>query len=441
MKIQRWIVLLILAVAGFTEYYVYDSITSVDYLLKSSLGFSSEEFGLLYSFYSVANVFFLALFFAGILVDHWGYQKSGLLFVFLCLLGASMTAWGASPNLIPAPLNQWLSHTIFPGYSAELKIMLVGRMIFGMGAEALLVAIMKALVGWFGERHIAFALALAIVVYRFGTFLSLNLQIKVALKYSLQTALWFAAAIMLIGCLAFIVYLVMDKLFKHNETIKVEEEEKFRLRDISHFPFSFWLLTLVCISFYGVVTSFEIFDPDILKNRFGVSPQRAGFLASIMLIGPMVLMPILGYVVDHYGKRATFMITGSALGVLALFFFIGVKIPEITISIMGVAYSLIGASLWATVPLLVDKRCQGTAFGILSYIQNMGLMLFPWLTGYIADLYTKTVPKQEAEVNYLPVLIFFIIVMVASLVFSILLKASDKHSIDEGSLSLEQFKD
>ncbi len=115
-------------------------------------------------------------------------------------------------------------------------------------------------------------------------------------------------------------------------------------------------------------------------------------------------------------------------------------VPVISIFIIGLAYSLIATALWATVPIVIEKKCQGTAFGILSYIQNMGLMLFPWLSGYIADLYTKTV-KGVRVINYHPMLTFFIIIMLASLIFSILLKVSDKQSVEEGATSMEEFKD
>ena len=440
MKIRSWIALILLATAGFAEYYVYDSITSIDYLVKSALGFSGAEYGLLYSFYSVANVFLLALLFAGILVDYWGYQLSGLIFVSLCLIGAVLTAVGATSSLIPDSVNHWLSNAFLPQYSGQLKIMLLGRMIFGMGSEALLIVIMKALFIWFGKKHVAFAFAAALVLYRFGTFSALNLQVKVAQEHNFQAAFWLAAGIMLAGWLAYIIYLFVDRYFKPDLETEDIDEGKFQLGDVSSFPLSFWYLTLICITFYGSITSFEIFDPDILKQKFNMTPQQSGFLASVLMIATMVFMPILGFIIDKSGKRATLLVTGSSIAIIALFCFMYLPVPVISIFIIGLAYSLIATALWATVPIVIEKKCQGTAFGILSYIQNMGLMLFPWLSGYIADLYTKTV-KGVRVINYHPMLTFFIIIMLASLIFSILLKVSDKQSVEEGATSMEEFKD
>lgn len=440
MNFKSWIALILLALVGLTDYYVYDSITSIDYLVKSSLHFTSDQFGLLYSFYSVANVFFLALLIAGFLVDYWGYLRAGFVFASLCLIGTLLTTLGAS-SLIPKFLYPWLSTSFSSNYSPELKVMLLGRMIFGTGSEALLIVIMKALVGWFGKRHIAVAFASAIVLYRFGTFLTLNLQVNIAEKYGLNVAFWCATLVMFCGWLIYIIYLFYDRLFKPKIADLEDDDQAFKLRDIASFPISFWYLTLICITFYGAITSFEIFDPDILKYKFNFSPRKSGFLASMLMVSTMICMPVLGWIIDKVGKRATFLVTGCALAILALLGFMFFPAPTLFIFIIGIAYSLIATALWATVPIVIHHQCQGTAFGILSYIQNMGLMLFPWLSGYIADLYTSTSAKGERLVNYGPVLIFFVLTMLASFICSILLKMNDKRSIDEGALSMEKFKE
>ncbi len=437
MKIIQWIALLLLAIAGFSEYYVYDSLTSIDSMVKSTLGLDAADFGLTYSFYSVANVFLGALFFAGILIDYWGTKKSGLLFVSLCVLGALLTAWGAG---LKGAQSSWLSTGFLPQYSAPLKVMLVGRMIFGVGAEALMIVIMKSLAHWFGNKKVAFAFALALVLYRFGTFSALNLQIKMALKYNIYVAIYFAAFVMAIGWIAFVIYIWIDHKFKPTVESLSKKEPKFKLANIAHFPISFWYIALICITFYGSITSFEIFDPDILKHKFGLSLTRSGFLSSMLLIATMILMPIFGKMIDHYGRRATLMITGSTLALLGLLWITYFQYPVVAIVFIGIAYSLIATALWATIPVIVAPHCQGSAFGILGYIQNVGLMLFPWLSGYIADLYTK-MDRGSKLINYTPVLIFFIALMVVSLIFSICLKLSDRRSMKEGALSMEDLKE
>ena len=75
----RWIVLAIMSLICFAQYYIYDSITPLGTMIKEQLGFSGAEYGLLFSFYAVANVFLLMLLFAGGPVDGLGLQGSGIL--------------------------------------------------------------------------------------------------------------------------------------------------------------------------------------------------------------------------------------------------------------------------------------------------------------------------------------------------------------------------
>lgn len=436
MKFKSILALLLLALAGLGEYYVYDSLTSIDSLVRSSLGFNAAQFGLLYSFYSVANVFFLALFFAGILIDIWGYQKSGFLFVSLCLAGALITAFGGTPAMIPQEFASWLENSFFQGYSASFKLMVFGRMIFGVGAEALLIVIMKALVVWFGENKVALAYGFSLVFYRLGAFLALNLQAKLAVKHSLEFVLWFAAYVMACSALIYLFYLILDR-YKPNIKVRQEDKGPFRFSQIKTFPLSFWFITLICILFYGSITSFEIFDPFLLKARFNLTVSQSGFYASVLLLSTMIFMPICGYIIDRNGKRATFLAAGSFVGLIALLWFTFLQLPVIPIIALGASYSLVAVSIWASIPAIIHRKYQGTAFGILFYLQNVGLMLFPWLSGYIADVYTKEV-NQKQVVDYYPILGFFILLMFLSLIFSILLKNSDKSLSSEGDVSIEK---
>lgn len=436
MSRKHFLVLLLLGTVGACQYYIYDSLTSIDFLLKEQLHINSSQFGLLYSFYSVANVFFLALFFAGLLVDYWGYQKSGILFVFLCALGAFLTAIGSAPNKIPARLDYFLSHHLFPEYSPSLKIMLFGRMIFGVGAEAIAISVFKAIVRWFWKSHLAFAIGFIITINRFGTFSALNWQVRLANTYGLQGALWWAFAIMVFGFLLFLVYLGLEKLFPPDHDPKVVDEEPFRLKDLSKLPQSFWYLTIVCITFYAAVSTFEIFDPDMLKNRFHKSSVVSGEIASVMLIGTMISIPLFGWIVDRFGKRATLILIGSLLSFLGLVAFSFIPWPTLPIFTVGFAYSMVAASLWASVPLLVAIKCQGSAYGIMAYVQNMGLMFFPWLAGELADLST-TGQGSNQIINYNSVLTLFIVLALISLFFSFLLKLRDREAVRMGINSLE----
>ena len=92
---------------------------------------------------------------AGVMVDKLGLKTSGILYGFLCFFGAALTAlgaWKGLPGLLGAGYG-WLQTAFLPSWSPELKIMLLGRTIYGVGAESVLVVNNKVLARWFKGRN------------------------------------------------------------------------------------------------------------------------------------------------------------------------------------------------------------------------------------------------------------------------------------------------
>jgi MFS family permease len=443
----RWIVLAIMSLICFAQYYIYDSITPLGTLIKSELGFSGTDYGLLFSFYSVGNVFFLLLLFAGVLVDKIGLKWSGILFGFLCFLGAVVTAlgtWKGLPALL-GPAQQWLGGSFVPSWlpgslrewwgkpwSAELKVMLLGRLIYGVGAESILVVNNKVLARWFKGKELAFAYGLNLTIMRLGTFLALNIQAPAAGWFGLRGALWFASVIMGVGFSTYFVYLALERAARGRAGAPgvtaggaVAPEEKFVLREAFSFNASFWFISLLCVTFYSAVFPFQAYAPDILVQKFGYSVTAAGHYTSALIFGTMIFTPILGWFVDHKGKRATLMIVGSLLLVPCHLVLGYTQFPPVVpIFFVGVALSLVPAALWAAIPMMVPESRLGTAFGVVGWVQNLGLWLFPLVAGKIADAHTVTV-NGEAVVDYTSTMLMFAALGLVGFVFSLLLKAAD----------------
>jgi MFS family permease len=452
----RWIVLAIMSLICFAQYYIYDSITPLKPLIGQQLGLSSAEYGQLFSFYSVGNVFFFLLLFAGVLVDKIGLKYSGILFGFLCFFGAALTAlgaWSGLPGLL-GPVHGWLGGSFAPSFlpdglrawwgqpwSAALKVMLIGRLIYGVGAESILVVNNKVLARWFKGKELAFAYGMNLTIMRLGTFLALNIQAPAAEWFGLRGSLWFASAVMGIGFSTYFVYLGMERAARGrvgapgiNASGGVSPEEKFVLRDAFTFSPSFWYISLLCVTFYSAVFPFQSYAPDILVQKFGYSVIAAGHVASALIFGTMIFTPILGWFVDHKGKRATLMILGALL-LIPCHVLIGYTHfwPIVPIFFVGVALSLVPAALWAAIPMMVPESRLGTAFGVIGWIQNLGLWLFPMLAGMIADAHTTTV-KGEPVVDYTSTMLMFVGLGVLGFVFSLFLKWADARRKDGASI-------
>ena len=151
----------------------------------------------------------------------------------------------------------------------------------------------------------------------------------------------------------------------------------------------------------------------------------------------VLITPILGSYVDHKGKAASMLVLGSLLLIAChlTFAFIlplfkgsavgGIIIAYITILVLGSSFSLVPASLWPSVPKLVDSKVIGSAYALIFWIQNIGLWLFPLLIGKVLDATNPDV-TDPTQFNYTAPLVMLAFLGVAALVLGLVLKVVDR---------------
>jgi len=169
----------------------------------------------------------------------------------------------------------------------------------------------------------------------------------------------------------------------------------------------------------------------------GFMRQSAESIFAVFPLLAVLITPILGSYVDHKGKAATMLILGSLLLIFChlTFAFVlpqfkdsavgGIAIAYITILVLGSSFSLVPASLWPSVPKLVDAKVIGSAYALIFWIQNIGLWLFPLLIGKVLD---KTNPgvTDPTKFDYTAPLIMLAGLGVAALLLGFVLKVVDK---------------
>ena len=169
----------------------------------------------------------------------------------------------------------------------------------------------------------------------------------------------------------------------------------------------------------------------------GFMRQSAESIFAVFPLLAVLITPILGSYVDHKGKAATMLILGSLLLIAChlTFAFVlpafkgnavgGIIIAYLTILVLGSSFSLVPASLWPSVPKLVDAKVIGSAYALIFWIQNIGLWLFPLLIGKVLD---KTNPgvTDPTQFNYTAPLVMLACLGVAALLLGLLLKVVDK---------------
>ena len=169
----------------------------------------------------------------------------------------------------------------------------------------------------------------------------------------------------------------------------------------------------------------------------GYMRQSAESIFAVFPLLAVLITPILGSYVDHKGKAASMLILGSLLliGCHLTFAFIlplfkgstvgGIIIAYATILVLGSSFSLVPASLWPSVPKLVDAKVIGSAYALIFWIQNIGLWLFPLLIGKVLDNTNPGVTDQT-QLDYTAPLIMLACLGVAALILGFILKAVDK---------------
>lgn len=165
--------------------------------------------------------------------------------------------------------------------------------------------------------------------------------------------------------------------------------------------------------------------------------QSAESIFAVFPLLAVLITPILGSYVDHKGKAASMLVLGSLLLIAChlTFAFIlplfkgsavgGIVIAYVTILVLGSSFSLVPASLWPSVPKLVDAKVIGSAYALIFWIQNIGLWLFPLLIGKVLDS-TNPGVTDPTQFNYTAPLVMLASLGVAALVLGLVLKVVDK---------------
>ncbi len=175
----------------------------------------------------------------------------------------------------------------------------------------------------------------------------------------------------------------------------------------------------------------------VIYCYMGYMRQSAESIFAVFPLLAVGITPILGSYVDHKGKAASMLVLGSVLLIAChlTFAFIlpefkgnqvgGVIVAYLTILVLGASFSLVPASLWPSVPKLVDAKIIGSAYALIFWIQNIGLWLFPLLIGKVLD---KTNPgvKDATQLDYTAPLVMLAGLGVAALIIGLILKAVDK---------------
>ncbi len=399
-KLYRWIVLLFVSLAMFGNYYIYDSIAPIADMLKSNLGFTDENIGQMYSMYSIAAIIVLLL--GGVFIDKYGTKISIVIFAAISTFAAVVT---------------WVS--------PDLTVMLTGRVLLGLGSEPLIVAITTALAKWFKGKELSFAFGINLTIARLGSVAADNSPSWAGSFYSNWQDPLFLAMIISIACVVVggVYWFLENRAEKKFALATAGETDKFVFKDLFGFGKSFWFIVALCVTFYSAIFPFRSFAIKFFIEAHGATRDFAGFMNSILPMSAMIATPLFGLLADKIGKRALLMAVASViiLPVYLMMVYSGVSL-YVPIVMMGIAFSLIPAVMWPSVAYIVDERKLGTAYSVMTLIQQIGVALFNWMIGKSNDVFGASAQNPE---GYTMGMWLFSILGIVGLVFAILLRKQE----------------
>jgi MFS family permease len=428
---QRWTALVLVSLAMFGNYYLYDSLGPVVDLMRSQLDLSYQQIGTLSSAYSVAAL--LVLLAGGWIIDRFGTRTALVVFAGICLLAAALTAFG-------------------PGYEG----ILAGRFLLGLGAEPLIVASTTVLAKWFRGSELSFAFGLNLSISRLGS-ASADWSPSFAspLYTNWQDPLWLATGIGGVSVAAAMLYWMQERRAQgrielgDGDRAKAEADGALGFRQLFRFSRSYWYIVALCVVFYATVFPFRSFAINYFQQAHGLDRATAGLLSSVLPIAAIIATPLFGLWVDRVGRRSIFMAVGS-LVMLPLFLAVtylpagpavplpgGATVPLTLLAAIvafGIVFSLIPAVMWPSVAYIVDPARLGSAYALMTFCQQVGMALVPLAIGALNDW---SGAAADNVAGYAPGMWLYTALAAFGLLFSWLLWRSERgpqaHGLDHPS--------
>jgi MFS family permease len=387
--------MVLVSLALFGNFYVYDSIGPVAELLQRQLGFSDTQIGTLNAIYSLPNVVLILV--GGVLVDRFGAGRAFAWTAGVCFAGAALTA--ASPSFL---------------------VMATGRLLFGVGAETFNIASLAAVTLFYPRRHTALMMGITLGMGRAGSWVADLSPTLAAPAYARgwQGALGLAAGIGATSFAGSVAYLALERRAARSGQAE-RQAQPFSARDLVGFGRPYWYLLLLCVLWYAVILAFRsTFAIKYFQHAHGLTLEEAGQINAHVFLAALFATPLFGWLCDRTGRYAALQAFGSLLLPASLVVMTRGHALGLATVLIGVSYSLVPAAMWPLVSRLVAPNRFGTAIGLMWIVQNAGIAGPNLVAGRLNDAAGASAANPA---GYGPMMAFFTFASAAGCVFAILL--------------------
>ncbi|KAJ3163293.1 hypothetical protein HDU88_006391 [Geranomyces variabilis] len=315
---------------------------------------------------------------AGMLYDVYGTGIGSLLTTGTIFLGTLLVASAAA--------------------SSSYVLLVLGRVVYGLGAGSVNVVQQTIIARWFAGRHMATAMGALLLVNRLGTVIGNSSVIPLMESAEHWSwSLWVTAMVAGASVVVNLGYLMLLHLStrggrqvvidaKPSTAAAAAHKHAFRPKSILYFSHTFWLIVMIHFLAVGVMNSFLGFSTDLIQQRFNDSTAQAAYKTTISLAVPLLLYFVLGPVFERVGHRVTAIFLSSAiLSIFCIFIgFTGVS-PIFSMVLLAISIALKGLASLTAIPLVVPTSHVGTAFAIYRCITSISTSLLDLMVGKLQD--------------------------------------------------------
>lgn len=363
----RWWALVFAALAIFATYYESDVIGELADLLHRQRGFSQADIGNLNAaIYWPSVVLAIA---GGVMIDRFGAARMALWTAAIGVFGAVLTAVGT-----------------------PYALMWVGRFIFGISEGAIFMALVAGLAQWFPRSGIALATGLFLSLARIGSFMcnTSSTWAKPLYDAGWQPPLWLGAGVTAIGLAAAVGFSLLDRRRPVTRVAILpgtKERPRMTWRELLSFDASYWYILGLHVLYAAVFFPFrQTYAVEYLQHAKHLSLQVAGQVNSGVFAAAVFATPLFGLLADRIGHRALLLTIGTVLLPITLLV-LGLTnwSPWVSTVLMGISWALVPAIIWPSTTLIVEPKRLGTALGVITLIQAIGISVSNLAAGWLAD--------------------------------------------------------
>jgi MFS family permease len=413
----RWWALVLAAIAVSSSYYNDDVIGPIADLLHRQRGFSQSQLGMLNGVISIPNVV-LALI-NGLAIDRYGPARVAFWSAAIGVLGAALTAVGS-----------------------PYEIMVAGRFIFGVSEGAIFIALVAGLAQWFSRSGIALATALYLSLARAGSYAvdTSTAWARPLYERGWQPPLWLGTGIAIAGLIAATLFYWLDRRRSGAgsaaaaRTPAVAAAERSGLGNLLRFDLSYWYILALHVLYAAVFFPFRTtYAIEYFQHVKGLTLKQAGVANSWVFFAAIFATPFFGLLADRLGHRALMLAFGTLL-LPVTFVILGLTNLNLWVStvMMGISFSLVPAVIWPATTLIVEPRRLGTALGLITLIQALGMAASNLAAGWLAD---TAGAGAENPAGYAVMMWFFFLLSLVALSSAVLLwrreTGPDGHGLEE----------